>query len=279
MAAESASSLVPRANSFQPPWTPGTTKDYSDNKNYNIGEEVQMSWTSSVSNASMTLCQDNFPGDGRGGPCMVGRTNMSGSGWDWTVSYGGLDPDYHNVCYLSLDDVDDSAFTSHYFNISDAPATTSSSSISSTASSTSTSTPQTSASASTTAAGPTTTVTQVATGGGNIGAGTVAGIAVGVVAGFLLLLGALWWAWNTKKRRSATTSAQAQATGGGGSQYYATDAAGVGGQHYYAVDGKMYYQEAGGGPVHEAPGSQGQQAWEAGGNEVRRPPGQMYDPY
>lgn len=68
---------VAAVNSFQQPWAAGPRKDYSDNQNYNVGEFIQMSWTVAVSNAPMALTQDNFPGDGRGGPSVTVQSMYS----------------------------------------------------------------------------------------------------------------------------------------------------------------------------------------------------------
>lgn len=50
------------------PWTAGPNKNYSQNKIFNIGEGVLLRWSTKVTNATLSLAQDNFPGDSTGGP-------------------------------------------------------------------------------------------------------------------------------------------------------------------------------------------------------------------
>ncbi|KAF4633887.1 hypothetical protein G7Y89_g4233 [Cudoniella acicularis] len=240
------------------PWASGPNKDYSQNKNYNIGVGILMAWPESVTNATMVLSQDNFPGDGACGPFITLETGLNGTSWSWTVSYAGLDPNYHNVYYFSLGGNGNSGAISHYFNISGTEAETlRSSSSSATFSSTqspsarpfASSAVQTSASDSTSTISPTTTVTQEATSQGSIQAGTVAGIAVGVVAGVLLLIGALWWAWKYKTRRDTAAASRVQGVAIGGSR-----------QQYGPSAAKLH--ETGGNQIHEIPGSLGRRFFE-----------------
>jgi len=182
---------------------------------------------------------------------------IDGTSWGWDVSYEGLDPSLNNVYYLSLDSRGNGGniATSHYFNISDTgtdtptlsksntipAATQSSSPIPSAPSTVSTSPP-----ALTSTAPPTMTVTQESNGNGAIKAGTVTGIAVGVVLGALLLVGgAGWWAWRFKKRRDTAAALEA----------------GSGGQHWPS-DAKSSAQETDGNPIHEVPDSSGRRVFE-----------------
>jgi len=68
-------------NEFLTPWTVGPNKDYSQNRNYNVGVHIIFPWSMNVIGASMTLLQDNRPDDPVGGP---GKTLETGTG---TSSY------------------------------------------------------------------------------------------------------------------------------------------------------------------------------------------------
>ncbi|KAH8646465.1 hypothetical protein BGZ60DRAFT_438223 [Tricladium varicosporioides] len=211
---------VAAKNYFLQPWAAGPNKDYSQNDNYNIGVRILLAWSASITNATMSLSQDNFPGDGAGGPSVTLETGISGTTWAWTVTYAGLDPNYHNVYYFSLDGNSFDGFTSHYFYIGKAETKTS---VSSRPSATvsppqslssqtfTSSTVQASTPTSTTTLPPTTTVTREATSKDSVQTGTVVGIAVGVVAGALSLIGALWWAWKYKKRQDTAAASSVQA--------------------------------------------------------------------
>lgn len=56
---------------FLQPWTAGARKDYSDNIDYPVGARIITSWNADFSNATITLNQDNNPGDAQGGPSVV----------------------------------------------------------------------------------------------------------------------------------------------------------------------------------------------------------------
>ena len=136
------------------------------------------------------------------------------------MSYEGIDPAYNNVFYFTVMPADGAdGFTGHYFNISDASAATKSSAT--TAISTGSNAPASSgimtsqpSSSSTGTVTPVTvatssaTVTIAASTSGEMPAGKIAGIAVSVGFGSLLLAGGTWWAWKIKKRRDTVPSSQ-----------------------------------------------------------------------
>jgi hypothetical protein len=62
---------VAAQNSFLPPWTPGPNKNYSQNTAYNTGEIVILEWVVSLTNATLGLWQDNYPGNAQGGPSVT----------------------------------------------------------------------------------------------------------------------------------------------------------------------------------------------------------------
>lgn len=59
-----------KAGEFLQPWTYGSRKDYSDNVNYAVGVKIITEWEADFSNATVTLNQDNNPGDAQGGPSV-----------------------------------------------------------------------------------------------------------------------------------------------------------------------------------------------------------------
>ena len=77
---------VAAQNSFLQPWTAGPNKDYSQNIAYNTGENVIIAWEVSVTNATLSLLQDNHPGDAQGGPSVTlmstRRRQMHLLAWD-----------------------------------------------------------------------------------------------------------------------------------------------------------------------------------------------------
>lgn len=60
-----------KAGEFLQPWTSGLTKDYSDNINYAVGVSIITEWDADFTNATITLTQDNKPGDAQGGPSVI----------------------------------------------------------------------------------------------------------------------------------------------------------------------------------------------------------------
>lgn len=68
------------AGEFLQPWTAQTTgppKDYSENKNYAVGVNIIVEWVADFTNATITLWQDNKPGDAQGGPSVNLESNNS----------------------------------------------------------------------------------------------------------------------------------------------------------------------------------------------------------
>ena len=59
------------ADEFLPPWTAGPNKDYSKNTNFAVGVNIITEWVANYSNATITLTQDNKPGDAQGGPSVT----------------------------------------------------------------------------------------------------------------------------------------------------------------------------------------------------------------
>jgi hypothetical protein len=116
---------------------------------------------------------------------------------NWVVTYGGINPSFHNVYYLQIDNAGDNGATSHYFNISGAPLSTSSPV---------TSTPISSISSTSTISTTVTTTSLPATvtviiKGSSWSSGDTAGVVVGCVVGVALVLGTLWWFWRARKQR------------------------------------------------------------------------------
>ena len=58
-------------NAFLQPWTAGVNKDYSENLDYAVGEIIITEWSVDYSKTTITLNQDNNPGDAQGGPSRV----------------------------------------------------------------------------------------------------------------------------------------------------------------------------------------------------------------
>ena len=62
--------VIMSAGEFLQPWTAQTTKDYSKNKDYAVGVNIIVEWVANFTNATITLWQDNKPGDAQGGPSI-----------------------------------------------------------------------------------------------------------------------------------------------------------------------------------------------------------------
>lgn len=60
-----------KAGDFLRPFTAGSTKDYSENRNYAVGVRIITEWVADFDNATITLNHDNNPGDAQGGPSVV----------------------------------------------------------------------------------------------------------------------------------------------------------------------------------------------------------------
>ena len=60
-----------QAGEFLQPWTQGPNKNYSNNVNYAVGVNLITEWIADFGNATITLNQDNNPGDAQGGPSKV----------------------------------------------------------------------------------------------------------------------------------------------------------------------------------------------------------------
>ncbi|KAI1334416.1 hypothetical protein F5Y15DRAFT_289171 [Xylariaceae sp. FL0016] len=238
-------------------WVDGGPKDYSDNQNYNIGTIIQFGWAPSVVNGSLSLCQDNYLGYARGGPCSAPfKDPLDGSFYTWKVSYVGLDPDYNNVYFFSLDEGPDGdgSFLSQWFNISGSETTASTTSSLSTSS---TSSPAQSSNAQASSTQPLAAPTVTITNSAGIQGGTLAGIVVGITAGLGLLFGGLWWVCVMRKHRDAQAVQDGQGTVTGSNT-----------QFYQDIHGT--YNEAYGNPVCEVAGCSRPQLFEAGGREVRK---------
>ncbi|KAL9014150.1 MAG: hypothetical protein Q9173_001206 [Seirophora scorigena] len=199
------------AGDFLQPFTSGSTKDYSDNINYAVGVSILTEWVADFTNATISLNQDNKPGDAQGGPSVLLEEGYDQKTWPWTISYAGMDPAYNNVFYFSVSQADGSySFFSHYFNISERSSTTTTSSATaarSTASRASLS--MTSASTMPTSSELTpspATVTVAPPSDGGTAIRTIAGMVVGMIVGSLLSVGGAWWAWKVKKRRDPPAS-------------------------------------------------------------------------
>ncbi|GAW22027.1 hypothetical protein ANO14919_115620 [Xylariales sp. No.14919] len=191
---------------FITPPTPGPNKDYSNNIVYEIGQVVTLSWAKDFSSGTLTLTQDNWSGNLTGGPSRNIIENADISEYDWVVSYMGFDPNIQNVFYLGFSG-GGRAFGSHYFNITGdeksisvaTPLPTVTSILVSTVTTTlsvSRSTPP-----STTLAFvlPTNTGSTSAT---SLSTGGIAGVAVGVTLGTIVVAGVLGcFGWKLRKGR------------------------------------------------------------------------------
>ncbi|KAF2966282.1 hypothetical protein GQX73_g7297 [Xylaria multiplex] len=189
-------------NYFQMPGKPGPNKDYSSNALYQIGQVVTLSWVKNFSTGTLTFNQDNRTGDQTSGPSRNILENTSISEYEWIVSYMGLGPTAQNVYYLSFNG-GGQAFGSHYFNITghenDAPVSTASPTPASTTSITSTG-----SSSTLSFVLPTDRESSSAT---PLAAGEIAGIAVGVTLGVIIVAGVLgFFGWRFRKRRAVQES-------------------------------------------------------------------------
>ncbi|KAI1422360.1 hypothetical protein F5Y12DRAFT_717470 [Xylaria sp. FL1777] len=197
------------------PPTPGLNKDYSNNNVYEIGETVTLSWVKSFPTGTLTLIQDNKPGDETGGPSRNIKENWDSSYLEWTIHYLGLDPNVNNVFYLGYGDGSGHSFTSHYFNITDdsdgesddnsslstfSATTLVSTTIATSMFSSAVSPPSTTSSTTSTSTLPTDTGSPSTE---SLSAGGIAGIAVGVTLGTILVAacsGFLGWRIRNKRR-------------------------------------------------------------------------------
>ena len=62
------------ADEFLQPWTAQTSgppKDYSQNIDYGVGVNIIVEWVADYTNATISLTQDNKPGDAQGGPSVT----------------------------------------------------------------------------------------------------------------------------------------------------------------------------------------------------------------
>ncbi|KAJ8132471.1 hypothetical protein O1611_g1149 [Lasiodiplodia mahajangana] len=198
---------------FITPPTPGPPKDYSENDVYERGETVTLSWVKSFPTGTLTLTQDNKPGDPTGGP-----KNMDFSEYEWIVDYYALDPSVNNVFYFGFGG-SGQAFTSHYFNITDnansgpaddpGPSTSSTSTTTTTLGSTTTTASMFSSTVSPSSAISTTSTSPLPTDTGSpttesLSAGGITGIAVGVTLGTILVVAGLGFlVWRTRNKRRA----------------------------------------------------------------------------
>jgi hypothetical protein len=124
--------------------------------------------------------------------------SLDGKILDWEVTYGGLNPSFNNVYYLFIGNAGDDGAISHYFNISGAPLSASSS-VTSTPTPSISSTSTLSTTVTTTSPPATVTVTSK---GSSLSSGDIAGVVVGCVVGVALVLGTLWWFWRARKQRT-----------------------------------------------------------------------------
>ncbi|KAI1734953.1 hypothetical protein F4680DRAFT_316744 [Xylaria scruposa] len=191
------------ADQFIAPPTPGPNKDYSANNVYKVGETVTLSWVKSFSRGTLTLSQDNKPGDQTGGPSRNIIENVDVVEYEWAVSYFGLDPKVNNVFYLGFGD-GSQGFSSHYFNIT-SDANSDSTSISPSVFTTTATSIFTSSLSTTTTGTSTSTLTTDTKSPSNesLTAGGIAGITVGVTLGTILVaagLGFLVWHMRNKRK-------------------------------------------------------------------------------
>jgi hypothetical protein len=133
--------------------------------------------------------------------------NLDGKILDWEVTYGGLNPSFNNVYYLFIGNAGDDGAISHYFNISGAPLSASSS-VTSTPTPSISSTSTLSTTVTTTSPPATVTVTSK---GSSLSSGDIAGVVVGCVVGVALVLGTLWWSWRARKQRVQADDANSSA--------------------------------------------------------------------
>jgi len=242
-----ATSLAATDNECPVNWEDGPNKDYSANPSCSIGQTISFTRDVGPEDAELSLWQDTNLSEPRAGGMTVIEESMSVEKYTWTVSYGDSDPNYNNVYYLRLRKGDVET-RSHYFNITEpseeSPTTT--------ASSTKTSAPTSSAEPQTT------TETVTSDDGGGLSTGAIAGIAVGVVAGVLILAGGLGWMWWARKKRNQEEKKLAE---------LATE-----GQHSPVKEPPMQqYHETYGNQVYEAPSRDAEPpVYEADGVPVHR---------
>ena len=143
--------------------------------------------------------------------------NINGTVYEWTVSWSGLNPSYHNVCYLAMTEnalEGSSSFNTHYFNISDQPLSSSLSTTTSTSEPPSSSISISSLTSTSTSAAPTTTITQIATGTGLSG-GAIAGASIGGTLSLVILCGFSWWIYRRFRPQDSAGGGAEQSTIGG----------------------------------------------------------------
>ncbi|KAI0539194.1 hypothetical protein GGR58DRAFT_259086 [Xylaria digitata] len=191
---EADSDIDDDTNYFQTPGKPGLNKYYSSNTLYQIGKVVTLSWVKNFSNGTLTLIQDSWSGDQAGGLSRNILENTDISEYAWVVSYMGLDPTVQNVYYLNFNG-DGQGFGSHYFNITGRENDFSVSTPSPSPTSTSTG-------SSSTLSFVLPTDTASSSSAAPLSAGEIAGIAVGVTLGTIVVAGVLgFFGWRFRKGR------------------------------------------------------------------------------
>ncbi|KAF4987524.1 hypothetical protein FDECE_15400 [Fusarium decemcellulare] len=202
---------------FQRPPGPGPNRDYRDDPVYELGDEIDMIWEMDFKQASIVVWQqdvDKIFGDKSYYAEVIQNTRSTR--YTWKVSYDGFsadhDPTLSNVYFFQLFDTagKGTPITSHYFNITDPEAK------STTTSAASTSTSSTTKEASNTFEAQTVTETaseaastssseDVDGEDGGLSPGAMAGIAVGsTIGGALALAGLGFLLWKVRRGRKAS---------------------------------------------------------------------------
>ncbi|KAI0122161.1 hypothetical protein F4814DRAFT_200711 [Daldinia grandis] len=204
---------------FNPPNALDGPTDYATNPVWTLGEIQTIKFTTTYSNYTIDLWQQSREGDSASaGPSIFQTRSGAVTQFDWSVQAFEFDLSNFDVFFLWLsplqsDDPNPLSVTSRYFNITRAPASTSTSSSSTSASgSSSTSPPSSSATQSSTSLP---AVSPTANPDNGLSAGASAGIGVGAALVVLALVAGGFFLW--RRRRNSNNyqapTAAAAATG------------------------------------------------------------------
>ncbi|GKT66409.1 hypothetical protein ColTof4_03901 [Colletotrichum tofieldiae] len=229
-------------NRFRRPPGPGPAGDFRDNPSYALGSQLDLQWETDFESIDLLIWQEADYSPEPTYATIVSKTRSLGM--LWTVSYNGFpshhDPTKSPVYFIQMFKSGESVgnITSHYFNITESAAT--STSPTDGAASTASSSPSWSATT-----GSPSSSAHAESSDGSVSRGAVAGIAVGVALGALLIAGLAGWIfWRRWQKNNA-----------GGSRG-AHEIVAPGGKEYYGgpVDSQVRFEVDGRGAMYEMPG-------------------------
>ncbi|KAF7543279.1 hypothetical protein G7Z17_g10872 [Cylindrodendrum hubeiense] len=216
-------------SAFSQPPGPGPAGNYRDNPVYEVGEKIDMQWSSDLETMDLLLWQE-YPNAGNGQNYYWRLLeNSRSTSMIWTVSFDGFSTDVAEgesaIFYLALyesgtNNVD---VTCHYFNVTlpEEPTTTTSTISTETIASTNigtmtakvTPTPDAASTTTTSSSSTATSTSDPKPSPDSLSTGAVAGIAVGSTLGGILALGGLGflaWKYFLRKRDSGGQYAPGQ---------------------------------------------------------------------